>query len=179
MNPRLLLIPVALLILAGALYAGLGMGRSADAPRSVTVGDGATTASKPAGTVPASTPAGSASAYAFCAACHRPDGRGMTGIFPGLAGSARMTGDPRQAVAIVLGGFDSHAEANAPRWSTRMQPLAHLSDQMIADAVSFARSSWGNQAPPITAALVAEVRARHGQRRTPWTPADLAQASAP
>ncbi len=103
----------------------------------------------------------------------------MPGVFPGLAGSARMTGDPNQVVAIVLHGFDSHGDPAAPRWPARMQPLAHLSDRMIADAVSFARSSWGNQAPAITAEQVARIRAQLSHRDRPWTPGDLAQATMP
>lgn len=175
--PKPLLIGAVLIGLALALYAGMALAqRSAPKPaRQVATMD-----QVPA---PVATPTahavGSASAYAFCAACHRPDGKGMTGLFPPLIGSRLLLGDPQQAVALVLNGLDSRSDPQAPRWSSHMLPLNHLSDQMIADALSHARSSWGNQASAITADQVAAVRARCASRGKPWTPAELPQVSQP
>jgi mono/diheme cytochrome c family protein len=41
-----------------------------------------------------------------------------------------------------------------------MPPMGHLKDEEIADILTYVRSSWGNEANPISAAEVAAVRAK-------------------
>ena len=114
-------------------------------------------------------------AYGYCLGCHRPDGAGVPGMYPSLIGSQRLLGDARQAVALVLAGFSTQDDIAAPRWSGRMISLAQLDNAQVAAALNFSRVSWGNQATPISAATVAEVRSRSALRLRPWTPAELAR----
>ena len=51
-------------------------------------------------------------------------------------------------------------------------PAPALSDQDIADVLSFVRSEWGNDAPPVTVEAVTAIRAQ-GPRAAPWTWAEL------
>ena len=122
------------------------------------------------------TTADGAVAYGYCLGCHRPDGAGVPGMYPSLIGSRLLLGDTRQAVALVLGGYSTQDDIAAPRWSGRMIPLAQLDNAQVAAAVNYARISWGNQATPISAATVAEVRSRSALRLRPWTPAELARS---
>jgi mono/diheme cytochrome c family protein len=48
-----------------------------------------------------------------------------------------------------------------------------LKDPEVAAVLTYVRSSWGNDAPPVTAAAVARVRAATAQRRAPWTAPEL------
>ena len=48
-----------------------------------------------------------------------------------------------------------------------------MSDQDIADVLTYARSSWGNRASAVTADDVARVRAANAGRKTKWTVAEL------
>jgi cytochrome c6 len=82
-----------------------------------------------------------------CAACHQATGKGIPGAFPALAGDKFVTGDPAKPVATVLNG-----RGGMPAWKDS------LSDAQIAAALSYARSSWGNKAPPVDAKLVAKLR---------------------
>ncbi len=83
-----------------------------------------------------------------CAACHQAEGQGVPGAFPALAGDTVVQGAPEQAAGVVLrgrGGMPSFAN--------------DLSDDQIAQALTYVRSSWGNKAGPVTAAVVAGQRA--------------------
>jgi alcohol dehydrogenase (quinone), cytochrome c subunit len=97
-----------------------------------------------------------------CAACHRTDGKGYSQVFPALAGNtAVLTDDPSNLVAIILQGHKVPATATRPSTFTMPAFGWRLSDQDVADVSSFVRSGWGNQAAPVTAAQVKQVRAAH------------------
>lgn len=94
-----------------------------------------------------------------CAACHRTDGRGYAGTFPALAGNPVVLSDnPTSLIHIVLSGAVRPVTALSP--SPLVMPSLgwRLSDQQTADVLSFIRSSWGNQAPAVTADTVAARR---------------------
>ena len=43
---------------------------------------------------------------AYCAACHGDDGKGaVAGVFPPLAGSEWVAGDPERSIQVVLHGL--------------------------------------------------------------------------
>jgi cytochrome c6 len=76
-----------------------------------------------------------------CAACHQPNGEGIEGAFPKLAGNAFVSGDPKLVINTLLNG-----RGGMPSFRD------DLKDDQLAAVASFVRSSWGNTAPPITAA---------------------------
>jgi hypothetical protein len=53
--------------------------------------------------------------------------------------------------------------------------MGHLTDEQIAHVLTYVRQSpeWGNNAGPVTAENVAEVRAKTSDRNRPWNPAEL------
>lgn len=94
-----------------------------------------------------------------CAACHRTDGRGYTRVFPALAGNPVLQGnDPTSLIHVVLAGGTLPATQTAPSTFTMPAFAWRLSDQEVADVVSFIRGSWGNQGAPVSAADVAKLR---------------------
>lgn len=92
--------------------------------------------------------AGQAQFLSTCAACHQATGLGIKGAFPALAGDRFVQGDPARAAALVLNG-----RGGMPRFKD------DLDDAEIAAALTYVRSAWGNTAGPVSAALVAAVRA--------------------
>lgn len=89
-----------------------------------------------------------------CAACHQPDGKGLPGAFPALAGAELVNEkDPLKMVDIVLGGYDG-----LPQYGP-MPSQAHLSDEEIAAVINYVRSNFGNDAPPTDAETVKTQRA--------------------
>ncbi|CAB4244387.1 Cytochrome C [Methylacidimicrobium sp. AP8] len=116
---------------------------------------------------------------ANCAACHQPNGQGMTGQFPPVAGSEWVDGDARVLAAIVLGGLQgpvkvAGAEYNGmmPAWKTV------LTDEKIAAILTFLRQSWGNHASPVGEQEVKAVRAQLGGHSGPWKVEELRDLSA-
>jgi mono/diheme cytochrome c family protein len=92
-----------------------------------------------------------------CASCHQLDGRGVSGIIPGLAGNGAVKAQgPENAVRVVLGGIEAaHGLAPMPAVGVGM------SDQEIADVVNYIRTSWENGAPANAGAgLVGDLRAK-------------------
>jgi mono/diheme cytochrome c family protein len=95
-----------------------------------------------------------------CNACHRSDGTGAGHTFPALSGNPVVNAaDPTSLIHIVLTG------SAMPSTSTLPAPLAmpdfgwRLSDQQIADVLTFVRGSWGNQAEPVDTSAVKRLRA--------------------
>ncbi len=111
-----------------------------------------------------------------CIRCHGADGRGLEG-YPPLAGSPWMLGDPRIAAGIVVHGLYGPVRMpDGRRFDSVMAPLGeNLSDQEIADVLTWARQAWGNLASPVDAAMVAEARDTTPPGGTMWTVASLEQ----
>jgi len=94
----------------------------------------------------------------FCVDCHRQDGTGVPGVFPSLQGTPSVaSADPSSLIHIMLTGWKTAQTQTHERVLT-MPGFAKLSDEEIAEILSFTRKSWGNQAGVITAAQVKAAR---------------------
>lgn len=89
-----------------------------------------------------------------CQMCHQANGKGLQGAFPPLAGSSVVNNsDPDLLVRIILQGYDARSEyGQMPGFASQ------LNDEEIAALANHERSSWGNDAPPITAEEVKKIR---------------------
>jgi mono/diheme cytochrome c family protein len=90
-----------------------------------------------------------------CSACHQPDGHGLSGAVPPLAGNGAVTAKgPQNIVRAVLGGLPAQESyAAMPGFA------ANLTSQQIADVANYVRQSWGNGAPATaTAEMVDDLR---------------------
>lgn len=95
----------------------------------------------------------------FCSDCHRPDGAGVKGLFPPLAGNPTVAAnDASTLLHITLTGWTGPSVEAAPRAYT-MPSLARLSDKEIAEILSFVRQNFGAGAAPIPESQVASARA--------------------
>lgn len=110
-----------------------------------------------------------------CAACHQAQGEG-TEMYPPLAESEYVTGDEARLVRIILHGLTGEIEVAGQTFSGMMPGWgAMLSDAELSAVATYVRASFGNRAGPVTAAMVAQLRAAHAARTTPWTVAELAR----
>lgn len=99
-----------------------------------------------------------------CNACHRSDGQGAQRTFPTLAhNSAVAAGDPTSLIRVVLQGSAMARTQEAPSELAMPGFGWRLNDRNVADVLTLVRSSWGNQAAPVSAADVARVRAANAQ----------------
>lgn len=103
--------------------------------------------------------AGKAVYEQYCITCHQASGKGVSGLNPPLAGTDYVTGDKNRLISILLKGSNVGLEVNGMVYSNAMPPHAFLSDEDIADVLSYIRNSFGNRADTIAAEMVSEVRA--------------------
>lgn len=92
-----------------------------------------------------------------CVACHRENGEGVPTVYPSLAGSAAVLGDPVDLTQWVL-SQKRPASIPAGRYATQMLLFGWMKDADAAALLTYIRSSFGNAAPPIDAATVAKAR---------------------
>jgi mono/diheme cytochrome c family protein len=86
-----------------------------------------------------------------CLACHGRSGGGVLYSETVLNGSAFVTGNPDKVIATIL--YGKEGEGSMPSWDKK------LTDQEVAAVATYIRQAWSNQADPVTAAMVAKVRA--------------------
>ncbi len=108
---------------------------------------------------------GKATYTRICAACHQAEGQGMPGTFPPLAKSDYLASASAEKLAgHILHGLQGPVTVNGTTYNGVMPPMALLTDEEIAGALSFVRASWGNTGTEIKPEEVAKVR---GQAGTP------------
>ena len=100
---------------------------------------------------------------ANCAACHQPNGQGMAGVFPPLAGNKRFVDDRARTLDIAINGLSGPLEVNGVKYNNAMPPMGHIKDADMAAALTYAATSWGNTGKPFTAADVAAARGGSGK----------------
>jgi putative membrane-bound dehydrogenase-like protein len=108
-----------------------------------------------------------------CIACHGPDGKGVPGAFPPLDGVDWALGDPSIPVRIVLAGLQGPIEIAGQKFNNMMPPHTDLKDSEIADVLTYVRQSWSNDATSVSEDFVKQTRAKHADRKSPWTAAEL------
>jgi mono/diheme cytochrome c family protein/sugar lactone lactonase YvrE len=100
-----------------------------------------------------------------CMTCHQPHGKGLPKMYPPLAKSQWVTGDPVRLIKIALNGMMGKMEVNGEVYGAPgmppMTPFRDLlkKDNEMAAVLTFVRNSWGNKASKITADQVKKVRA--------------------
>jgi len=117
--------------------------------------------SPPAGNggTPAAGPAdrGAALYMQNCVPCHREHGRGVPAVYPSLAGSAAVMGDPIELAQWVL-SQKRPASIPAGRYPTQMLLFGWMKDEDAAALLTYIRSNFGNSVPPVDAATITKAR---------------------
>lgn len=94
-----------------------------------------------------------------CLACHQVDLGGVQGMNPPLIKTKYVLGDKPTLVKIVLNGMTGDLDINGDTYHNVMAPHSDLTDQQIADVLTYVRNSFGNKASAVTAAQVKAIRA--------------------
>ena len=102
---------------------------------------------------------GKAGYEAYCAACHQANGEGMAGVFPPLKASDYLLEDPDRGIHAVLAGMQGPLEVSGKTYNAIMPHLAYLSDDSVAQILTYALTSWGNDGGSISTEQVAAYRA--------------------
>jgi len=112
-----------------------------------------------------------------CQVCHQATGLGVARQFPPLAGSEWVIGQDwhgdNHLVKIVLHGLQGAIQVKGNTFNNAMPTWRMLTDDQVADVLTYIRSDWGNAAPPIPAEYVRAIRQQTTSRTEPWSPKDL------
>ena len=102
--------------------------------------------------------AGAAAYDISCAACHGRDGKGSA-LFPPLAGNASVRQvRPDTLVRMVLAGGKAAATQKAPTGPGMPSFAWRLSDEQVANILTYVRNNWGNSAPAVSPETVGRIR---------------------
>jgi len=108
-----------------------------------------------------------------CIACHQPTGMGLPPVFPPLAKAPIAVGNPELPIKFILQGLMGPITVGGTTYNSMMPPVPGVSDDDIADVLTYVRQSFGNQGNPVAAEQVKAVRAATAGRAAPWTTAEL------
>jgi len=108
--------------------------------------------------------------FTICAACHQPTGRGLPNLFPPLAGSDFLNADKSRAIKIVMAGRQGEVVVNGMKFNNNM-PAFPLTDQDIANVLTYVYNSFGNSGLEVTPEEVKALRANSTSSATKPTPA--------
>ncbi len=98
-----------------------------------------------------------------CAACHQLEGQGIPNAFPPLAKSDFLNANADRAVNAVLHGLSGEITVNGKKFNNVMTSQ-NLTDDQVADVLTYVYSSWGNNKTVITPAKVKALRAKPVQK---------------
>jgi mono/diheme cytochrome c family protein len=130
-------------------------------------GEQQTTDTSPAAAPSAAAPAATASAgealfQQRCITCHMANGEGIPGTYPPLAGSEyAAAANAAVPIRIVLHGIEGPITVKGTTYNSLMPAYGVgvvMTDQEVADLLTYVRSSFGNNASAVTAADVARER---------------------
>ena len=106
---------------------------------------------------------GEAVYLANCSACHQPTGQGLPGAFPPLAQSDYLNRDRSEVLRVAMFGLSGPITVNDVEYNAVMPSLGYLTDQELADAMTYVLNSWGNSFAAVSADEVAALRAELGE----------------
>ncbi len=94
-----------------------------------------------------------------CISCHQVDGYGVQNMNPPLIKTSYVLGDKTRLINILLNGL-SHQEIDGETYQNVMPSHDFLTDQQIADVLTYVRNSFGNKASAVKLAEVKTLRVK-------------------
>jgi mono/diheme cytochrome c family protein len=95
-----------------------------------------------------------------CLACHQADGSGVPGLAPPLIKGTFVKGEKQALINIILNGMEG-IEIKGEHYANPMPAFGYLSDQEIADLLTYVRAGFSNGEGPVAAEEVAGVRKKN------------------
>ena len=93
-----------------------------------------------------------------CLTCHMADGYGVDGMNPPLIKTSYVLGDKTRLTKVVLNGMQG-LDVEGESYNNVMPAHAFLTDQQIADVLTYVRNSFGNKASAVQTTEVKAIRA--------------------
>jgi mono/diheme cytochrome c family protein len=74
---------------------------------------------------------------------------------------------------IVMHGLSGPVTVSGRTWNLEMPPLPHLTDEDIANVLTYMRREWDHTGTPVSAKDIAKIRAATQGRTKAWTATEL------
>jgi mono/diheme cytochrome c family protein len=101
--------------------------------------------------------AGSRLYSSYCAVCHMDDGTGVTNLNAPLKKSSNVMGEKSKLIKTLLNGLKG-GKLDGEMYSNAMPSHRFLTDNEIADVLTYVRNSFGNKASSVSPEEVAALR---------------------
>lgn len=108
----------------------------------------------------------------YCASCHQPNGKGIPGFFPPLAGNDSVTSEEAEEIQAflrtIIFGYHGALTVEGELYVGTMPPIGfwgRVNDSEILALVNYQRNTWGNRARPISAQELAKARATSDEKK--------------
>jgi nitrite reductase (NO-forming) len=96
-----------------------------------------------------------------CSVCHQANGEGMAGVFPPLAKSDYLAKQTKEhLIGIPLHGLTGNVTVNGKDYNSVMPPMSQLTDDEVANILTYVLNSWGNPGGQVSKEEVNKVRAQ-------------------
>ena len=107
----------------------------------------------------------------MCAACHQAAGQGVAHKYPPLAASDFLNADKNETIRVLLHGRQGKISVNGADYDNIM-PSFPLTDEDIANALTYTYNSFGNSGKDVTPD---DVKALRAEKYVPAAPAKPAK----
>lgn len=94
----------------------------------------------------------------YCAGCHQNNGQGEENRYPPLAGSEWVNGNNENLIRVVLLGQQGEMLVKNKTYNQIMPSHNFLSDEQLAQVISYIKTNFGNKGKKVMAAEVNAVR---------------------
>lgn len=94
----------------------------------------------------------------YCLTCHQADGSGVPNMHPPLGPGSWVEKEPQELIAIMMKGLSGKIEVNGEEYKNFMPSHAQLTNEEIADVLTYIRSSFGNNLEPVTVEMVVKAK---------------------
>jgi len=96
-----------------------------------------------------------------CSVCHQANGEGLSGVFPPLAKSDYLAKQVKEhLISIPLHGLNGSVTVNGKEYNSVMPPMSQLTDDEVANILTYVLNSWGNPGGQVSKEEVSKVRAQ-------------------
>ncbi|GAA4433764.1 hypothetical protein GCM10023091_07700 [Ravibacter arvi] len=94
----------------------------------------------------------------YCSTCHLADGNGDGNRYPPLTASETVAGHPKKLIEVVLKGFSGPITVKGKPFNGVMPPHDFLTDDQLAQILTYIRMGFKNNSSPISAEHIKRVR---------------------
>lgn len=108
----------------------------------------------------------------YCGSCHQPNGKGVPGFFPPLAGNESVTSEEadeiQELLRTIVFGHHGELEVDGVVYIGTMPPIGfwgRVNDGEILSLVNYQRNAWGNRARPVSARELARARTASDEKK--------------